>query len=260
VCIIQYIVHTLGERVVIVSQWTSMLTLVEIALKNMNISFCRLDGATPVSKRQDIVDRFNKNNIGQVFLLSTAAGGAGLNLIGSNRLVLVDSHWNPAYDAQAMARIWRDGQKKDCFVYRLITTGTIEEKIYQRQMLKGELAKFCVDSCEDCGIVSSKDDVLREGSFSRQDLKELFEIQIGTSCMTAEQLQDQGKSYANKMDFSDDMVLHNIKDSCPITFVFDEINTRDTSSSKQTCNTIPDKHNLHEIHSIHDLDVSDEFE
>ena len=59
----------------------------------------------------------------QVCLLSTRAGGAGLNLIGANRLVLFDSDWNPAVDLQAMARIWRDGQRKPCFVYRLLTTG-----------------------------------------------------------------------------------------------------------------------------------------
>ena len=59
----------------------------------------------------------------QVFLLSTTAGGAGLNLTGANRLALLDSHWNPAADLQAMARVWRDGQRKPCVVYRLLTTG-----------------------------------------------------------------------------------------------------------------------------------------
>lgn len=59
----------------------------------------------------------------QVCLLSTRAGGAGLNLIGANRLVLYDSDWNPAMDLQAMARVWRDGQPKACVIYRLLTTG-----------------------------------------------------------------------------------------------------------------------------------------
>lgn len=64
-----------------------------------------------------------------VFLLSTKAGGAGLNLIGANRLVLFDSDWNPANDLQAMGRVWRDGQEKDVVVYRLLSTGSIEEKV-----------------------------------------------------------------------------------------------------------------------------------
>ena len=60
----------------------------------------------------------------QICLLSTRAGGAGLNLVGANRLVLFDSDWNPAVDLQAMARVWRDGQRKPCLVYRLLTTGS----------------------------------------------------------------------------------------------------------------------------------------
>lgn len=75
-----------------------------------------------------------------VFLLSTKAGGAGLNIIGASRLILFDSDWNPSTDLQAMARIHRDGQKKPCFIYRFLTTGTMDEKIYQRQITKTGLA------------------------------------------------------------------------------------------------------------------------
>lgn len=75
----------------------------------------RLDGSMNASKRQKLVDQFN-NPEGEefVFLLSSKAGGCGLNLIGANRLVLFDPDWNPAADQQALARVWRDGQKKDC--------------------------------------------------------------------------------------------------------------------------------------------------
>jgi DNA repair and recombination RAD54-like protein len=109
-----------------------------------------------VNKRQKLVDRFNDPE-GQefVFLLSSKAGGCGLNLIGANRLILFDpgidaknvnTDWNPAADQQALARVWRDGQKKDCFVYRFIATGTIEEKIFQRQSHKQSLSSCVVDS------------------------------------------------------------------------------------------------------------------
>ena len=125
-----------------------------------------------VNKRQRLVDRFNDPE-GQefVFLLSSKAGGCGLNLIGANRLILFDPgapptpphsqsipafpffnrltlgiDWNPAADQQALARVWRDGQKKDCFVYRFIATGTIEEKIFQRQSHKQSLSSCVVDS------------------------------------------------------------------------------------------------------------------
>ena len=77
-------------------------------------------------------------------LLSSKAGGTGLNLIGASRLVLYDIDWNPATDLQAMARVWRDGQKRPCHVYRLVTTGTIEEKILQRQVTKRGLDSHTV--------------------------------------------------------------------------------------------------------------------
>ena len=69
-----------------------------------------------------------------VFLLSSKAGGVGLNLVGGNVVILYDIDWNPANDQQAMARVWRDGQKKNVTIYRLLTSGTIEEKIFQRQV------------------------------------------------------------------------------------------------------------------------------
>jgi DNA repair and recombination protein RAD54 and RAD54-like protein len=100
-----------------------------------------------VNKRQKLVDRFNDPESPEfIFLLSSKAGGCGLNLIGANRLILFDPDWNPAADQQALARVWRDGQKKDCFVYRFIATGTIEEKIFQRQSHKQSLSSCVVDS------------------------------------------------------------------------------------------------------------------
>lgn len=76
-----------------------------------------------------------------ILLLSAKAGGVGLNLIGASNLILYDSDWNPASDQQAMARIWRDGQKKNVYIYRLLTSGTIEEKIFQRQISKTGLSE-----------------------------------------------------------------------------------------------------------------------
>jgi DNA repair and recombination protein RAD54 and RAD54-like protein len=115
-----------------------------------------------VNKRQKLVDKFNDPEGPEfIFLLSSKAGGCGLNLIGANRLILFDPgtsapqivglrnltvDWNPAADQQALARVWRDGQKKDCFVYRFIATGTIEEKIFQRQSHKQSLSSCVVDS------------------------------------------------------------------------------------------------------------------
>jgi SNF2 family DNA or RNA helicase len=129
------------DRVVIVSLFASVLNLVEALCQSLGYPVLRLDGSTPVVDRQRLVTRFNDPKTPAfIFLLSSKAGGAGINLIGANRLIAMDCDWNPATDAQALARIWRDGQMKPCFIYRLISAFTVEEKILQRQMSKNDLA------------------------------------------------------------------------------------------------------------------------
>lgn len=159
------------DRIVIVSNFTTVLNLVGEMLRRKNISFCRLDGSTAVNQRGDIVRQFNNGTLGNVFLLSAKAGGVGLNLIGANRLILFDPDWNPATDVQAMARIWRDGQTKPVFVYRLLCTGTIEEKIYQRQLFKHELQK-AVDS--DAKINKTFQSEFN-GNFTAEELRGIFD-------------------------------------------------------------------------------------
>jgi len=104
-----------------------------------------------MKKRQAMVDEFNDPESGLIaFLLSSKAGGCGINLIGGNRLVLFDPDWNPAVDKQAAARCWRDGQRKRCFTYRFLTSGTVEEKIFQRyacmMVHKGVFSKWSQSS------------------------------------------------------------------------------------------------------------------
>jgi DNA repair and recombination RAD54-like protein len=118
------------DRIVLVSNYTQTLDLFAQICRERNYPFVRLDGTTTISKRQKMVQRFNDPTLNEfAFLLSSKAGGCGLNLIGGNRLVLFDPDWNPATDKQAAARVWRDGQKKRVYVYRFLATGTIEEKV-----------------------------------------------------------------------------------------------------------------------------------
>ena len=108
---------------------TSALTLIETTLcRPRGWSTVRLDGSVEQRARRDAVDAFNRGSAERsfVFLLSSKAGGCGLNLIGGNRLVLFDPDWNPATDLQAMARVYRQGQAKPCFIDRLFTAGTVE--------------------------------------------------------------------------------------------------------------------------------------
>ncbi|GAA5930226.1 hypothetical protein JCM1841_000609 [Sporobolomyces salmonicolor] len=141
-----------NDKIVLISNFTQTLDIFEKLCQSRRYGFLRLDGTMNTSKRQKLVDRFN-NPDGQefIFLLSSKAGGCGINLIGANRLILFDPDWNPASDMQALARVWRDGQKKDCFVYRFVATGTVEEKIFQRQSHKQNLSSCIVDAKEDIG-------------------------------------------------------------------------------------------------------------
>jgi DNA repair and recombination RAD54-like protein len=136
----------LNERVVVISNFTQTLGIVGEILKTRNTGFLQLDGKLGAKKRQELVNRFNapSNREFPVFLLSSLAAGCGLNIIGASRLVMLDASWNPANDAQAMARIWREGQPKKCYIYRFIVVGTIDERIIQRQLFKNSL-KAAVD-------------------------------------------------------------------------------------------------------------------
>jgi DNA repair and recombination RAD54-like protein len=162
------------DKIVLISNYTQTLDIFEKLCRARGYGCLRLDGTMAINKRQKLVDKFNDPaGPASVFLLSSKAGGCGLNLIGANRLVLFDPDWNPAADQQALARVWRDGQKKDCFVYRFIATGTIEEKIFQRQSHKQSLSSCVVDSAEDV-----------ERHFSLDSLRELFQYRPDTTSDT----------------------------------------------------------------------------
>ncbi|CAI7605421.1 unnamed protein product [Penicillium manginii] len=159
-----------NDKIVLISNYTQTLDLFEKLCRSRAYGCLRLDGTMNIKKRSKLVDKFNDPEGPEfVFLLSSKAGGCGLNLIGANRLVLFDPDWNPAADQQALARVWRDGQKKDCFVYRFIATGSIEEKIFQRQSHKQSLSSCVVDAAEDV-----------ERHFSLESLRELFQFKPET--------------------------------------------------------------------------------
>ena len=130
-------------KAVVVSNYVRTLNVIESLCTDRKWAVLRLDGQTPSSTRQSLVDNFNSpHHTAHIFLLSAKAGGQGLNLIGGNRLVLFEPDWNPATDLQAMARIWRDGQQSAVVVYRLLSAGCVDEKIYQRQLKKQAVASM----------------------------------------------------------------------------------------------------------------------
>ncbi|KAF1348342.1 DNA repair and recombination protein RAD26 [Lizonia empirigonia] len=162
------------EKIVIVSNYTMTLDMIERLLTSLSYTYLRLDGSTPANKRQALVEKFNRTPKAAnfAFLLSAKSGGVGLNLIGASRIVLFDIDWNPATDLQAMARIHRDGQKLPCKVYRFLVQGGLDEKIYQRQIMKMGLANAVVDNKQSAS------------SFSRDELRDLFRLDDRETCQT----------------------------------------------------------------------------
>ncbi|CAB3223740.1 unnamed protein product [Arctia plantaginis] len=138
--------HKQGHRALIFSQSRGMLCLLEQYLQMQGFKYLRMDGTVNVGQRQNMIKTFNENPEYTVFLATTRVGGLGVNLTGADRVIIYDPDWNPATDDQAKERAWRIGQMKNVTVYRLLSAGTIEEKIYQRQIFKHFLSnKILID-------------------------------------------------------------------------------------------------------------------
>ncbi|XP_016766977.1 DNA excision repair protein ERCC-6 isoform X3 [Apis mellifera] len=151
-----------GHRVLLFTQGRQMMHILESLIQNEQYTYLRMDGTTPMSHRQETIRSFNKDSSYFIFLLTTRVGGLGVNLTGANRVVIYDPDWNPATDAQARERAWRIGQNKNVTIYRLITAGTIEEKIYHRQIFKILLSNKVLE------------DPRQRRLFKTNDLVELF--------------------------------------------------------------------------------------
>lgn len=154
-----------GDKILVFSQSLSTLSVIEDFLSKRpmppgitssdaqsrnwvrNLNYYRLDGSTSASERERLINQFNDpdNSTTWIFLLSTRAGCLGVNLIGANRVVVFDASWNPCHDAQAVCRVYRYGQKKPCYIYRLVCDFTLEKKIYDRQVSKQGMSDRVVD-------------------------------------------------------------------------------------------------------------------
>ncbi|WP_059103684.1 DEAD/DEAH box helicase [Shouchella shacheensis] len=129
-----------SQRMVIFSQFTSMLSLIRSAFEERGWLYHYLDGQTPAQERLALTERFNEGEH-SLFLISMKAGGTGLNLTGGDTVILFDTWWNPAVEQQAADRVYRFGQKKNVQVVKLITSGTIEEKMMEMQERKKALVE-----------------------------------------------------------------------------------------------------------------------
>ncbi|KXJ94657.1 SNF2 family N-terminal domain-domain-containing protein [Microdochium bolleyi] len=154
-----------GHKTLLFSQGVQMLNILEDFVRRQDgINYIRMDGGTAIKDRQTLVDRFNKDPTLDLFLLTTKVGGLGVNLTGANRVIIFDPDWNPSTDVQARERAWRLGQKKEVTIYRLMTAGTIEEKIYHRQIFKQFLSNKVLK------------DPKQRTTFQLHDLHDLFTL------------------------------------------------------------------------------------
>lgn len=133
-----------GDKVLLFSYSVRMLDILEKFIIRKGYCFSRLDGSTPTNLRQSLVDEFNSSPSKQVFLISTRAGGLGLNLVSANRVVIFDPNWNPAQDLQAQDRSFRFGQRRHVVVFRFLAAGSLEELVYSRQVYKQQLSNIAV--------------------------------------------------------------------------------------------------------------------
>jgi len=152
-----------GHRTLVFSQSRIMLNILQAELSALQIRLLRIDGSvSSVSERQDLVNRFQSRSDIPVFLLTSQVGGLGLTLTAADRVIIIDPAWNPSVDNQSVDRAYRIGQQKDVVVYRLISCGTVEEKIYRKQVFKGGLSRAGMEEGEQIRY------------FSQQELRDLF--------------------------------------------------------------------------------------
>ncbi|KAM9126774.1 DNA excision repair protein ERCC-6-like isoform 2-T2 [Pangshura tecta] len=168
-----------GHRTLVFSQSRKMLDILERILTHRNFRTMRIDGTvTHLVERERRIGVFQSNKDYSVFLLTTQVGGVGITLTAASRVVIFDPSWNPATDAQAVDRAYRIGQKENVVIYRLITCGTVEEKIYRRQVFKDSLIRQ---------TTGDKKNPFRY--FTKQELRELFTL--GDTQTSATQIQLQ---------------------------------------------------------------------
>uniref|UniRef100_A0A8C0ARC7 ERCC excision repair 6 like, spindle assembly checkpoint helicase n=2 Tax=Buteo TaxID=30396 RepID=A0A8C0ARC7_9AVES len=168
-----------GHRTLVFSQSRKMLDIIERVLSRRHFKIMRIDGTvTHLTEREKRINAFQCNKDYSIFLLTTQVGGVGITLTAASRVVIFDPSWNPATDAQAVDRAYRIGQKENVVIYRLITCGTVEEKIYRRQVFKDSLIRQ---------TTGDKKNPFRY--FSKQELRELFTLEDTRTSATQIQLQ-----------------------------------------------------------------------
>jgi len=170
------------NKVLIFTKSIKLLTMLAFHLKSKSYGFLQLDGSVPMAARMPMIDEFHENPDVFIFLISTLAGGTGLNLTGANKVVIFDPNWNPAHDLQAMDRAYRFGQTRDVAVFRLLGAGSVEELIYARQLYKQQQMTIGYDaSIQTRYFEGVQNDKTRQGElFGIKNIFKLHEDTLAT--------------------------------------------------------------------------------
>ena len=166
-----------GHKVLIFSQFTVMLDIIEVWAEDvLGLKISRIDGNVSQEDRRSSIDEFNKDPDRQVFLLSTRAGGLGINLTAADTVILYDSDWNPQSDLQAMDRVHRIGQKRPVIVYRLVSRDTIESRIIEKADFKRRLERVVIEKGK-FKTISAQSATNKEALEHLQEILESEEVQ-----------------------------------------------------------------------------------
>ncbi|ETE70144.1 putative global transcription activator SNF2L1, partial [Ophiophagus hannah] len=217
-----------GSRVLVFSQMTRLLDILEDYCMWRGYEYCRLDGQTPHEEREEAIDTFNAPNSRKfVFMLSTRAGGLGINLATADVVILYDSDWNPQVDLQAMDRAHRIGQKKAVRVFRLITDNTVEERIVERAEIKLRLDSIVIQQgrlIDQQSNKLAKDEMLqmirhgathvfasKDSELTDEDITTILERGEKKTAEMNERLQKMGESSLRNFTMDTEMSLYNFE-------------------------------------------------
>ncbi|XP_069842992.1 probable global transcription activator SNF2L1 [Dendropsophus ebraccatus] len=217
-----------GSRVLIFSQMTRLLDILEDYCMWRGYEYCRLDGQTPHEEREEAIERFNAPNSSKfIFMLSTRAGGLGINLATADVVILYDSDWNPQVDLQAMDRAHRIGQTKTVRVFRLITDNTVEERIVERAELKLRLDSIVIQQgrlIDQQSNKLAKDEMLqmirhgathvfasKDSELTDEDITTILERGEKKTAEMAERMENMGESSLRNFSMDTETSLYNFE-------------------------------------------------
>jgi len=215
--------EAVGDKILVFSQSLTTLDLIERALTSgtfegdklcwiHGVDYFRMDGSTSVKTRKRWSDIFNDpdNEKCRLFLISTKAGSLGINMVGANRVIVFDCSWNPSHDVQSVFRVYRFGQEKPVYIYRFIAQGTMEEKIYGRQITKLATAGRVVDE-QQIGRHFTDEEIRELYTFSPEKLEDHVETpQLPKDPLLAEVLQRLHPKYIVRYH-EHDLLLENVQ-------------------------------------------------